>query len=132
MKEEFIPYEQALALKYLEFNEVCLASYNNLTEITRLILGKTDTGSITWNKTPDKYNAIINSNERILAPLYQQAFGFLLKKLDDTSINMFGDGSGSIIESCMYGENYNTQFNNKTECLNELIKLCQSLKQNKD
>jgi len=79
MEKEFIPYEQALALKELGFNESCYSNYNNLTDKTRLIFGKTNEGCITVNKVPGT-DKIVTSNERILAPLYQQAFRWFREK----------------------------------------------------
>ena len=79
MEKEFIPYEQALALKELGFDEPCFGNYNNLTDKTRFVFGKTNEGSLTWNKVPGT-NDIVISNERILSPLYQQAFRFFREK----------------------------------------------------
>ena len=57
MNKEFVPYEQALALKELGFNETCLGYYYN--------------GQLTLN--PD---ALMD----IDAPLYQQAFRWFREK----------------------------------------------------
>jgi hypothetical protein len=73
MENEFIPYELALILKALGFDEPCFGNYNNLTDETRFIFGKTNEGSITANKVPGT-NTILLSNERILAPTFSQAF----------------------------------------------------------
>jgi hypothetical protein len=69
MKKEFIPYEQALALKELGFNEPCFATIDQ----TR--------GSM-------MYDTI----------LYQQAYKFLLDQLEFVSITYFNDGSGNLKE----------------------------------
>jgi hypothetical protein len=67
MKTEFIPYEQALALKELGFDEPCLASYETAFgkgidfELGYIIDG------------PKNY---------VLAPLYQQAFRWFREKYD--------------------------------------------------
>ena len=70
MKKEFIPYEQALALKELGFDEPCFGNYYTLD-------GKT------W-KLADNiliYELIdIGSKFTILAPLYQQAFRWFREK----------------------------------------------------
>ena len=73
MEDLFATYNQALALKELGFNEPCFGNYNNLTDKTRFIFGKTNEGTITWNKVPGT-NKIVISNDRILAPLKQQVF----------------------------------------------------------
>ena len=75
MEKHFATYEQSLALKELGFDEPCLANYNNLTDKTRFIFGKTNEGCITANKVPGTDNIVI-SNERILAPLKSQVFEF--------------------------------------------------------
>jgi hypothetical protein len=56
MEKEFIPYEQALALKELGFDEPCLAIYS----FKDLKIG-------TFSNLSSTYNTI-------LTPLYQQAF----------------------------------------------------------
>jgi hypothetical protein len=68
MKKEFIPYEQALALKELGFNEPCFFSYDY------------------WNTEhlANSYYDYVNYNIRekiVSAPLYQQAFRWLYQKL---------------------------------------------------
>lgn len=73
MEKHFATYEQSLALKELGFDEPCLANYNNLTDKTRFIFGKTNEGCITVNKVPGT-DKIVISNERILAPLKSQVF----------------------------------------------------------
>jgi hypothetical protein len=62
MNKEFIPYEQALELKELGFNEPCAAKYNK---------GSFQNNSLgTWND----YNDSTWGVSLISAPLYQQAF----------------------------------------------------------
>ena len=58
MEKEFIPYEQALALKELGFDEPCLASWNFYTK------------ELNYNSQP----SIFTSEDVIQLPLYQQAF----------------------------------------------------------
>jgi hypothetical protein len=60
MEKEFIPYEQALALKDLGFDEECLAGYD--IDTNELFIGY-------------EYNQqTFNDDFYIKAPLYQQAF----------------------------------------------------------
>ena len=82
MEKEFIPYEQALALKELSFDEPCFGSWE---------IEKTDTPTYTHSIT----TSYKNSNHPIgktAAPLYFQAFRWFREKhkLYHT-INMFGD-----------------------------------------
>lgn len=70
MKNEFIPYEQALELKELGFDELCMAGYDK-DFIGKLYIGfSTDDG------------ALFNTEYYILAPIYQQAFRWLHEKLN--------------------------------------------------
>jgi hypothetical protein len=63
MTQEFIPYEQALALKELGFDEPCVGYYEN------------DVLILCYDSKQD-YELLLN----YAAPLYQQAFRWLLDK----------------------------------------------------
>lgn len=76
MKKEFIPYEQALELKKLGFDEPCMAGYDK-DFIDKLYIGFTENDGV----------LSFNAEYYILAPLYQQAFRwFRDKKLSDSCI----------------------------------------------
>ena len=62
MKQEFIPYEQALALKELGFDEPCFSTYHK--ELHAII----------------PIYAIYTNQDVIKAPLYQQAFRWFREK----------------------------------------------------
>lgn len=64
MNKEFIPYEQALELKELGFDEECIAVYNRFKEIENSLFG--------------------NTEHDIDAPLYQQAFRWFREKHNTT------------------------------------------------
>ena len=64
MGKEFIPYEQALALKELGFDEPCFATYHK--ELHAII----------------PIYAIYTNQDVIKAPLYQQAFRWFREKYD--------------------------------------------------
>lgn len=69
MEKEFIPYEQALALKELGFDEACMFTHtDNLIQYCPHHLSNT-------NLKPFKENPIS-------APLYQQAFRWFREKYD--------------------------------------------------
>jgi hypothetical protein len=72
MKKEFIPYEQALALKELGFDEPCLAQYK------KYVFGEAAL-DIGFSK-----NEIISKFDNLIlfcsAPLYQQAFRWFREK----------------------------------------------------
>ena len=66
IEKEFVTYEQALALKELEFDEPCLAYYNVNNELTFTSIVSQNTNSF-W---------LANPNNITSAPLKQQAFKF--------------------------------------------------------
>ena len=68
IKKEFVPYQQALALKELGFDEPCFAVYYDTKEF------KTYTG--VWVK----FNSEFNGKGVMSAPLYQQAFKWFREK----------------------------------------------------
>jgi len=74
MNKEFIPYEQALELKELGFNEPCIAYWDNekVFELNEEYLRSSQMDS-TW----------------ITAPLYQQAFRWFREKHNLKSCIMF-------------------------------------------
>jgi hypothetical protein len=65
MTQEFIPYEQALALKELGFDEPCVGYYEN------------DVLILCYDSKQD-YELLLNC----AAPLYQQAFRWFREKYD--------------------------------------------------
>ncbi len=70
MKNEFVIYEQALALKELGFDEPCLAFYSPKEELYPVF------------QEPSKGPYFNNGNfiETLRAPLYQQAFRWFREK----------------------------------------------------
>ena len=71
MKNEFIPYEQALALKELGFDEPCFSIYHSKDK------------SFSWHHHIDHINnepALESGEFNISAPLYQQAFKWFREK----------------------------------------------------
>jgi len=70
MNKEFVPYQQALELKELGFDEPCLAYYNVNNELTFTSIVSQNTNSF-W---------LANPNNITSAPLYQQAFRWFREK----------------------------------------------------
>ena len=91
MKKEFIPYEQALELKELGFNEPCLAVYFNPTQ------------ELYFNKYVNEFNEDV----RTLSPLYQQAFRWFREKYD---LQCWVEPTGSDRYSCRYDGNDKTGY----------------------
>jgi hypothetical protein len=96
MTKEFVNYEQALALRELEFNEPCFTSYgdegdlrnpfdysNSEYDYNRRYIG--DTKNFVYNSELTIENFIGNKDlytQFIAAPLYQQAFRWFREKHD--------------------------------------------------
>ena len=68
MNKEFIPYEQALALKELGFDEPCIKGFYNKEPIYTVVT------------TPVDFNSKKQLGELISAPLYQQVFRWFREK----------------------------------------------------
>ena len=84
MEKEFIPYEQALALKELGFNEPCMKGYTEEYK-TLISFSSTHTNTSVEKTLPTK---------PLTAPLYQQAFRWFREKynlLASPKINEFHD-----------------------------------------
>ena len=69
MNKEFIPYEQALELKKLGFNEICSFYYKN--KVINDCINAPKTNSV---------GEFISENFECTAPLYQQAFRWFREK----------------------------------------------------
>jgi hypothetical protein len=87
MEKEFAPYEQALALKELGFDEPCLAWY-----------GSEDIFEISGNYK----NSTHTIGYCVSAPLYQQAFRWFREKYD---LQCWPEVTGSNRYSCRYDGN---------------------------
>jgi len=94
MEKEFIPYEQALALKELGFDEPCLSSWTYKTkERIPTLYG---CGALLF----DTDGLITNQTEDIIcsAPLCQQAFRWFREKYNEHSLIIpYCDSSGEVI-----------------------------------
>ena len=126
MEKEFIPYEQALALKELGFSEECFATIDQ-TEFIHIKKTKYPIrGSMTYNT--------------IDVPLYQQAFRWFREKYGlEQTVNrippeVIGRGRIKKYNSFVWGENlnprgysefYDTYEEAELECLKKLIEIVQ-------
>jgi len=73
MTKEFIPYQQALDLKELGFNERCVAYYTADTKQLALVQGYS-------NLMFADYVHLANTVKSVPCPLYQQAFRWFREK----------------------------------------------------
>ena len=65
--KDFVPYNEALKLKELGFNEPCIFGYNDYRVLRSKIASSFDGDFVKWNEKYDR---------DLKAPLYQQAFRF--------------------------------------------------------
>ena len=73
MEKEFIPYDLALALKGLGFDEPCLAFYTHQTQL--IMMNQEEEKKISIWK-----NSYVPLGKQYAAPLYQQAFRWFREK----------------------------------------------------
>jgi hypothetical protein len=110
LENEFVPYKQAIELEQLGFDERCMGFYDG------------DTGFLVSNHKVTKLQIHKLKLEPCwVAPLYQQAFKFLLDQLEFVSITYFNDGSGNLKEIGF--KKPIADFDTRLECLIELINL---------
>ena len=106
MEKLFVEYEEALALKELGFDEPCICGYSKNTEslgiYSRFLV------------TKDSFT--------VDAPLYSQAFKWLLNIRQDLCLSFWCDGSGKCTDSSPYDDSV-FGFNTELECLKKLIEI---------
>jgi hypothetical protein len=91
MKREFVPYEQALALKELGFDEKCAAHYLDEDDL-----------ELKWEIYR---NLSFNTDNCVQAPLYQQAFRFFRDKFNfrysigNTNISVVHYGTTQLLQN---------------------------------
>ena len=88
MNNEFIPFEQALALKELGFNEPCFAHFVKHDDEIKCILDSDDFDEW-WTNNSD--------NLQVKAPLYQQAFRWFREEHNVLG-NVYSNASGWLWE----------------------------------
>jgi len=124
MEKELIPYEQALDLKELGFDEECLAFYNSTFQTPNELLYPQYGGEVgNWNV----------ENHLISAPLYQQAFRWFREKygitvfIDYTYLDGMQFGFKWVKLNGDFGEDWNEVLNTYEEaelaCLKKLIEI---------
>jgi hypothetical protein len=78
-QQEFIPYEQALELKELGFDEKCYGHYDSIGELNT-IEDYARLGANISEMLSKEFNSISYMKEICAAPLYQQAFRWFREK----------------------------------------------------
>jgi hypothetical protein len=127
MEKEFVPYELALRMKQLGFDEPCFAYYYTLNGRDWKFAEKTE-----YYKLDDNMN--IGGKYTISAPLFQQAFRWFREKYTTKGwvtpiVNV--DGFSDIHEARIHQEessvlvlgNYDSYEEAELACLEKLIKI---------
>ena len=73
MENEFIPFQQALELKELGFDEECLFAYYGKSDLSNF--KESD-----YELCGDRHNSSFKEDGRVSAPLYQQVFRWFREK----------------------------------------------------
>ncbi len=132
MKEEFVPYDIASAMKGLGFNEICLGRYSGL---------KSSLKQFGLFREPKMFDYSRDS-VACQAPLYQQAFRWFREKYDLVSEIQAPDGKDgkwnpTIHKVYGFGNHYDndgfkTYEETELACLRKLIEIVRNYNQNKD
>lgn len=121
MNKEFIPYEQALELKELGFDEPCFGFFNITWTKTNELLFPQYAGELeNWN----------NSQHLASAPLYQQAFRWFREKYNlPSNLELLSNGWDYVIyldvtEEIDFNEGpFSTHEEAELACLIKLIEI---------
>ena len=121
MNKEFIPYEQALVLKQLGFDEPCFGYYFGKDKEVYLLDGQMSA----------PFEPSLDSKVMFRAPLKQQAFRWFREKYGLCNfINFSGDGFCSGWEDLGNNEhgfeNFKTYEEAEQACLDKLIEICKN------
>ncbi len=119
LNKEFVPYEQALALKELGFDEECIAIYTTYSTVTQKNYKKGPALSIVRQKSQFTQKAAIK------APLYQQAFRWFRNNHSIFSSVDVNYRYKIYVNDEFFEESitYNSHEEAELECLTKLIKI---------
>lgn len=121
MEKEFIPYEQALALKELGFDESCICVYNSYHQLKGTIIGSIEGDYIKKDKWDD----------RLSAPTFSQAFRFFREKYgylvspfqNENNLFFFEIGKLNTLKTEHYSKDWETYEDAEISCLVKLIEI---------
>ena len=130
MQEQFVPYELALELRELGFNEKCFSFYWSTPSLKHhKYLESGIRGEVRFGH--------FNNENRISAPLWQQAFDWFREKYNlhiiiDSNVNNSGYRCCIVNQNNNIYNNIDDRFNTyneaRLECLKKLIELCETQK----
>ena len=123
MEKEFIPYEQALALKELGFDEPCFFAFDNCSYPMRCTDLRTN---------EQKFNGVnYNSSSYTSQPTYSQAFRWfrekyglclVIKPIDDKKLEL----GYNLLKNGLIINAHTTYEEAELECLKKLIEIVKS------
>ena len=130
MEKQFIPYEQALELKELGFDEKCFKSYRQQIKYEWYDLRSSENITFNENEKIILSNGKIDSYEKYLcdAPLWQQAFDWFREKYNlhyiiYKNINIDGYDFCEITTDSIINKNTYSYEEARLECLKKLIEI---------
>jgi hypothetical protein len=133
MEKEFVPYEQALELKDLEFNEPCFMFYEQETSSKYLQKGIDDEYWGDYSE-PRDWNSIPNKPWKpfcqcVSAPTFSQAFRWFREKYDchhtiQHNKKYVGIAYSSVVNFSI--DEFNTYEEAELACLKQLIEIVKS------
>lgn len=122
MKEQFVSYNIALALKELGFDEECLTTYGNDGKSFHRNPSENMDGYPRYDEPLYWKNSLIHKDV-VAAPLLQQAWKFILIKLEENynliSVEIYTDDSGFV----QYGQGQLFVFNDQQDGIRKAIEL---------
>ncbi len=130
--KDFVPYQEAIELKQLGFDEPCFATYNTDKKVSRNPSHNIE--DLPIEGQPYYWNNSKIHKDTVTAPLYQQAFrwfrekSFICHVTNDLSDNLHDEiyvyvmtkGYGDLIDR---SEEYRTYEEAELACLQKLIEL---------
>lgn len=123
MQEQFVPYELAAKLKELGFDSQCLGYYDMNKQFYPI--GTVFNGDkLNFGVFIPKYQYKEDLEPLIAAPLWQQAFDWLLPKLPDYNLEQMEDTFDLKYYNNKKEWEYIVMMSTKQDCLKELIELC--------
>jgi len=118
----FVPYELAVKLKELGFDEPCLAYHTRKKDIIPL-------QQIRYEFNELKNSEINSTYCSSVAPTYQQAFRWFREKYDLIYVIVKAESWFFTINGCNTQEGFNTYEEAELACLTKLIEIVEQQKQ---
>jgi hypothetical protein len=123
MSKEFVPYELAVKLKELGFDEPCFGYYDNAGKLYYNTNGQPVEKDWVWVD-----NQILPT-DMILVPTFSQAFRWFRENHDLNYVIVKAESWFYTINGCNTQEGFNTYEEAELACLTKLIEIVEQQKQ---